>query len=797
MNVRKKIWLIPFLLFYGSIAIAQNHIFAQLSGTPVNTTGWNLQGGAYPGNISGNSEIILTNTNNSQSGAIFFNQAINLSQCTRWTVEYDFRMNGGSMADGIAFCFLDVPPVGFVTGGGLGIPATANGLKVCFDTYNNCNESPTTMPKIEIRWGPGYNECSTQPTLYNSGGNLSFLRSPNYNRARIEYNNGLIEVFVNNTLYLTGFQAFNFTGYFGFTASTGGLTDNHTIKNVIIYTNMPASEAGNNVTMCSGSSINIGTSAAANYNYQWSPAAGLSDVSSSNPALTFVNTTNMPQTHTYYVSTSFSDGTGCASSDSIKITVLPQPVININPATVNICSGSNASFYTTTNISNQNLVYAWLVNGAPAGSNSPDFSAANFMNGDEVKVVLQAPGCQPVTSNAVIVNVKPLLAASVSITSDKTNICKGMSVVFTAAASPAPVSYQWKKNGIDVGLNAPTYSDNTLENGDVMVCQVTSSADCLSQASATSNAIALNVETPPALQLGADTGFCSGAGVLLQAGNFATYTWSNGAVTPSIQINTAGTYSLVAQTLFGCVLYDTIQVSAYPTPQVALGPDVSLCEGSTRTLDAGSFSNYNWSNGANTRTIQAGQQGNYSVSVTDNKGCTGTGSVNVMGIMPLPSGFLPADTSICSYGSIQLKPINVFNAYLWSNGQTSPALTITTPGTYWLEVKDENDCKGKDSIYVELKECMKGIYIPSAFSPNNDGKNDNFRPLLFGNIKQYNFKIFNRWGNLVFQSKELLKGWDGMQAGKKQNAGVYIWTCTFQLGDEPIQTEKGTVLLIR
>ncbi len=72
------------------------------------------------------------------------------------------------------------------------------------------------------------------PTRTNSDGKLSFIRSPNYNHAKITYDSGNINVYVNDTLYLTGFQTFNFTGYLGFTASTGGYWDNHSIKNVII-----------------------------------------------------------------------------------------------------------------------------------------------------------------------------------------------------------------------------------------------------------------------------------------------------------------------------------------------------------------------------------------------------------------------------------------------------------------------------------------------------------------------------------------------------------------------------------
>lgn len=192
----------------------------------MNTSGWNLTGAAATGDTGGDAnvdpdELILTNNVGNSSGAIFYNQAIDLGTCYQWNVEFDFRMFDGNSADGIAFCFLDVPPAGFVSGGGVGIPSTANGIKVVFDTYNNCGGA---NPEIQIYSGPGYNECIAGiTTLNNIGGNLNFLRSSTYNTAVISYNYGVVTVSVNGTQYLSGTYNLNFAGYMGWTASTGGL----------------------------------------------------------------------------------------------------------------------------------------------------------------------------------------------------------------------------------------------------------------------------------------------------------------------------------------------------------------------------------------------------------------------------------------------------------------------------------------------------------------------------------------------------------------------------------------------
>ena len=152
------------LLVMSFIILIQNVlgqlVFAELQGTPVNTSGWNLTGAAYVGNTVGdanndNDEIILTNQTNTSSGAVFFQEPLDLSTCNQWHVDFEFLIWEGNGADGIAFCFLDVPPVGFVSGGGVGVPSTANGIKVIFDTYNNWGGA---NPGLQIYSGLGYDE---------------------------------------------------------------------------------------------------------------------------------------------------------------------------------------------------------------------------------------------------------------------------------------------------------------------------------------------------------------------------------------------------------------------------------------------------------------------------------------------------------------------------------------------------------------------------------------------------------------------------------------------------------------
>jgi gliding motility-associated-like protein len=230
---------------------------------------------------------------------------------------------------------------------------------------------------------------------------------------------------------------------------------------------------------------------------------------------------------------------------------------------------------------------------------------------------------------------------------------------------------------------------------------------------------------------------------------------------------------------------------------VTLDKNPGLCIGSTRTLQAGIFSSYLWQDGSQSASLVVTGTGTYYVTVVDNNQCTGSDTVHITALLPVPSNFLPEDTAMCNYGTLLIKSEGSYDNYHWSNNSTSTSINIAVPGLYWLQVNDANSCTGLDSILVGLKECIKGFHIPSAFTPGNDGLNDYYKPIIGGIVKQYRFTIYNRWGQTVFTTKEQYKGWDGNLGGIPQDTNVFAWTCTYQLEGETVKQEKGTVVVIR
>ncbi len=312
--------------------------------------------------------------------------------------------------------------------------------------------------------------------------------------------------------------------------------------------------------------------------------------------------------------------------------------------------------------------------------------------------------------------------------------------------------------------------------------------------------ITVNYFNTSKIDMGEDLRFCEGDSVQLDAGaGFTSYHWNNGSRDQRQIVKHPGMYFVTVVSAEGCSLVDTVLVlPPYPAPKPELGNIRGICEGGTILLDGGAgFISYVWNTGERSRILKVEDTGLYTVEVEDRYGCLGRGSINIPVRFKPPTGFLSPDTGICLYEEMLLGLDLQYESYLWSTGSTDAVLLITSPGVYRLTVKDENGCSGYDSIEVHRKECMEGIYVPNAFTPNTDGKNDGFRPLLYGIVETYKFEVFNRYGHLVFQSETPGESWNGVYQGRAQNSGAYVWKCVFKIRGYELRNISGTVLLIR
>jgi len=313
------------------------------------------------------------------------------------------------------------------------------------------------------------------------------------------------------------------------------------------------------------------------------------------------------------------------------------------------------------------------------------------------------------------------------------------------------------------------------------------------------DSVVVRVNRSPAISLQPSVSLCAEDSVVLKAGNgFKTYLWSTGATTQTITAKSAGNYFLAATDINNCISKDSTSITVFANPVVDLPDDSLLCVGSSLVLDAGrGYSSYSWSDGNNNRSITVNTAGRWWIEVKDNNGCTGRDTVVIKRLLPLPSNFLPKDTSLCNYGTLDVTPKGSFASYLWSTGSVMPALNINEAGTYSLQVIDSFGCKGSDNIVILSKACLQGLFVPTAFTPNQDGKNDILRPLLLDDIEQFKFTVFNRWGQQVFGTTKLLQGWDGKLNGVEVDAGTFVWVCSYKAAGQRWKSEKGSFVLIR
>ncbi|MBK8443729.1 MAG: gliding motility-associated C-terminal domain-containing protein [Sphingobacteriales bacterium] len=158
------------------------------------------------------------------------------------------------------------------------------------------------------------------------------------------------------------------------------------------------------------------------------------------------------------------------------------------------------------------------------------------------------------------------------------------------------------------------------------------------------------------------------------------------------------------------------------------------------------------------------------------------------------------DRTMCQNSSTSIQaPVISGATFVWQNGSSGSNFTATQGGDYWVQATTAAGCTAADTLTVTETGCCT-LFIPSAFSPNNDDVNDEFKPIYACDVEDYEFKIFNRWGNQVFSTSDKNNGWDGTLNGDASAIGVYFWYVSFKAQEEGVMVEKfekGNVTLVR
>jgi gliding motility-associated-like protein len=330
--------------------------------------------------------------------------------------------------------------------------------------------------------------------------------------------------------------------------------------------------------------------------------------------------------------------------------------------------------------------------------------------------------------------------------------------------------------------------------------------------------INLNYGDPRDLAITGDAIVCDISPAELDAGVYAGYAWSTGARSRTITVGQAGEYSVTVTNELGCTGTTSFSVrnSELSAQLQATPPD--CLDGTEWEIEVVNIQNgfppfqFRLDDGAFQESPRFTDldAGTYEVSVQDQTGCAYSESIELEGrprlsvTVEAPPEILLGDTLLLSQSTNRSVV-----SYAWSPEEgfsctdcSAPIFRPLNSDTYFLEVTDEEGCTAIDSFFIEVTK-NRAYYAPNVFSPNGDGVNDYFMP-MFGNdvARVDNFRIFSRWGNLLFERREGLPNatelrWNGRSNGEVLPMGVYIWTANIVFIDGESLQASGDVMLLR
>jgi gliding motility-associated-like protein len=619
----------------------------------------------------------------------------------------------------------------------------------------------------------------------------------------------------------------------------------------IVVNPLPAINAGIDQTVCIGDQVTLSGSNGVTYGWD----NGITNGVAFTPAL---------GTITYTVIGT--DANGCENTDQVDVTVVALPQVNAG-TDVSICIGESVTLTATGATS-----YVWDNAATQGGTVSPTVTTTYTVMGT-------AGSCQDDDQITVTVNPLPIITAV-----SPNPICIGGTVTLNGQGG---VTYVWDNNVIDgVPFSPQTTGVYTVTGTDVNGCENTGTAT-------------VNVNPLPIINAGLDISVCPGAEFVLNGSGGTSYGWNNGAVNGvPMSVNNTTVFTVTGTDINGCQNTDQVTVTVLPIPAVNAGPDFTICDGESATLNGSGAPNLAWDNGVQQNVpFTPLTTTTYTLFGVDNNGCVNQDQVTVT-VSPIPVvAFIPDVTNGCGpldvtftvqsapgvscvwdfgdgtnglgcgtvthtydgvgcfdvsmtttsldgcVGTITYtdliclvaRPVAEFVAtpmnlsmnnsvsqmenqsvgavaYTWNFGDGSAQTNEVNPshtfpfeeaGSYEVMLIAENEIGCTDTAYQIIQVAEDIIfYVPNTFTPDDDQFNQTFKPIFTAGFDpyDYNLKIFNRWGELIFESNNVEVGWNGSygNVADKVQDGTYVWKIEFkQSMNDKRRFEVGHVTIIR
>ena len=269
-----------------------------------------------------------------------------------------------------------------------------------------------------------------------------------------------------------------------------------------------------------------------------------------------------------------------------------------------------------------------------------------------------------------------------------------------------------------------------------------------------------------------------------------------------------GVYFLEAvDTLTGCVSItrSSVTLSEFPETVAEIFGDTAICFQESTVLLASGGTSYLWSTLDSTASIEVTPEENTTYSVIVNAGnCPDTAEV-LVNVLPLPDLIISNDTTI-EYGDTAAITVFGANAYLWSPTNNLSCENCFNPDaypkqttTYCVVGSSQNGCTDTACVEIKVEIICDELFVPTAFAPGNEGDPENECLRLYGTncVKELDFKIFNRWGEMVFSTNNIRDCWDGLYKGEEVNTEVFVYSLQVELITGEKINRKGNITLIK
>lgn len=565
-----------------------------------------------------------------------------------------------------------------------------------------------------------------------------------------------------------------------------------------------------NCTATAGSATAIVTGGTPPYQYLWSTGATSQSISGLAAG-------------TYYV-TARGTNQYCRVVKGVQI-IDSSVHLTLNPSASSVVKCVNQSYTIAATIAPAwaaSFSFQWYKNGiAVPGATAASITINSAVNATSSYYLIVSNGSCSIQSATTSITFVDIPVPSITV-SGPTAICDGQSVVLLT--DPSPYFTEWFYNGVPIaGATSATLTVNSA--GIYRVRNYYAASGGCSAISALVNISVLPL--PDATIVPSYIEICDDQSTVISHAAIAgeNYQWFQnntlipGALNNSLSINTAGNYQLQVQGANGCYNTSTnTTVVVNPLPDVTLVPPatMALCEGGTLPIIAVPLNQaqYAWYHGneltstGSNNSLNITEGGTYSVVITNGiTGCTNS-SAHIMVTTYQPPAITASNDTIIAMGQPYMLNVHAATStpvdhFIWEpstglnmTNTSHPTTTLSHDQEYIVKgYYEPSGCFATDKVLIRV---LKGpaFYIPSAFSPNDDNQNDILKCIAVG-IKSFKYlDIYNRYGQRVFHSTNLLTGWDGKWNGKRLDVGTYVYMVEGQdFSGKPVFA-KGTVTII-